>query len=200
MFAPTGTKDYSTYITKIRQSGADGVYLVLAGDDNNAFLAQAAQYQLPAKMAMLTETDRTGRVARRRRRFARPHRLGALLPSAIDNPKNKEFVELWKARSTRPVPDTFEGEQWQCMKVFEAGIDKAGGIEADNAASGDRGSDDRQHQGQGPDAQVRPPGRPAGLHGQSRQEGRLRHPMPEVIATLPAERTTPACNKMTYDD
>ena len=55
VFSPTGTKDYSTYITKIRQSGADGVYLVLAGDDNNAFLAQAAQYQLPEKMAMLTE-------------------------------------------------------------------------------------------------------------------------------------------------
>ena len=30
VFAPTGTKDYSTYITKIRQSGADGVYLVMA--------------------------------------------------------------------------------------------------------------------------------------------------------------------------
>src|SRR5499433_1566198 len=55
VFAPTGTKDYSTYVTKIRQSGADGVYLVLAGDDNNAFLAQAAQYQLASKMAMLTE-------------------------------------------------------------------------------------------------------------------------------------------------
>ena len=26
------------------------------------------------------------------------------------------------------------------------------------------------------------------------------HPIPEVIAVLPAERTTPPCNKMTYDD
>ena len=26
------------------------------------------------------------------------------------------------------------------------------------------------------------------------------HPIPEVIATLPAERVTPPCNKMTYDD
>ena len=49
VFAPTGTKDYSTYITKIRQSGADACYLVLAGDDNNAFLAQAQQYQLPVQ-------------------------------------------------------------------------------------------------------------------------------------------------------
>jgi hypothetical protein len=26
------------------------------------------------------------------------------------------------------------------------------------------------------------------------------HPIPEIIATLPADRTTPPCNKMTYDD
>ena len=31
VFAPTGTKDYSPYITKIRQSGADAVFLVHAG-------------------------------------------------------------------------------------------------------------------------------------------------------------------------
>ena len=42
VFAPTGTKDYSSYITKIRQSGADAVFLVMQGDDDNAFLAQAA--------------------------------------------------------------------------------------------------------------------------------------------------------------
>ena len=36
---------------------------------------------------------------------------------------------MWK-KEHGTVPDTFEGEQWQCMKVFEAGITKAGGIEA----------------------------------------------------------------------
>ena len=50
IFAPTGTKDYSTYITKIRQSGADACYLVLQGDDNNAFLSQSRQYGLPDKV------------------------------------------------------------------------------------------------------------------------------------------------------
>ena len=55
VFAPTGTKDYSTYITKIRQSGADAVFLVLQGDDNNAFLSQAQQYRLPEKVQLLTE-------------------------------------------------------------------------------------------------------------------------------------------------
>ena len=55
VFAPTGTKDYSTYITKIRQSGADACYLVLQGDDNNAFLSQSRQYGLPDKVTLLTE-------------------------------------------------------------------------------------------------------------------------------------------------
>ena len=55
VFAPTGTKDYSTYITKIRQSGAEACYLVLQGDDNNAFLSQSRQYGLPDKVALLTE-------------------------------------------------------------------------------------------------------------------------------------------------
>src|SRR3546814_20158562 len=43
VFSPTGTKDFSTYITNIRQSDADGVFMVLAGDDNNAFLSPAPQ-------------------------------------------------------------------------------------------------------------------------------------------------------------
>src|SRR6185437_13581878 len=55
VFSPTGTKDFSTYITKIRQSGAEACYLVLSGDDMNAFLTQAKQYRLSDKMQLLTE-------------------------------------------------------------------------------------------------------------------------------------------------
>ncbi len=56
VFSPIGTKDFSTYITKIRESGADALYIVMAGDDFNAFLGQAAQYQLPEKVQMLTSS------------------------------------------------------------------------------------------------------------------------------------------------
>src|SRR5665213_1141417 len=55
VYSPIGTKDFSTYITKIRQSGADACFLVLQGDDNNAFLAQAKQYRLGDKVQLLTE-------------------------------------------------------------------------------------------------------------------------------------------------
>ena len=50
VFSPTGTKDFAHYISKIRQSGADALYLVLAGDDYNAFLTQAKQYRLSDKV------------------------------------------------------------------------------------------------------------------------------------------------------
>src|SRR6202790_4891301 len=128
VFAPTGTKDYSPYITKIRQSGADAVFLVLQGDDNNAFLSQSRQYQLPDKVHLLTEIVDLASI-----RAVGDAALGLIGSSrysfSYDHPLNNAFVALWK-KEYGNVPDTFEGEQWQCMKVFEAGITKAGGIEA----------------------------------------------------------------------
>jgi branched-chain amino acid transport system substrate-binding protein len=199
VFSPNGTKDFSTYITKIRQSGADGVYLVLAGDDANAFFAQAAQYQLTSKMEMLTEQIELAML-----RAVGDGAVGLVGSTryafSIDQPLNREFVALWKKEYDGLVPDTFEGEQWQCMKVFEAGIAKAGGIEADKlrpaledltveSVKGKVFMRKCDHQGvqQGFMAKV------------VKHEG-FSHPVPEVIATFPGERTTPPCLKMTYDD
>ena len=199
VFSPTGTKDYSTYVTKIRQSGADAVYLVLAGDDNNAFLAQAAQYQLASKVAMLAEQLELTAM-----RAVGDACLGMVVSSryafTIDTPKNKAFVELWKAEYGGQVPDTFEGEQWQCQQFFVAGITKAGGIEADKLrpALEDLVIDDIKgkvlirkcdHQGVQDGFVIRA----------TKREG-FAHPVPEVIATYPGDKTTPPCNKMTYDD
>src|SRR5262249_62298331 len=100
------------YVTKIRQSGADGVYLVLAGDDNNAFLAQAAQYQLSAKMAMLCEQLELTTM-----RAVGDACLGIIASAryafTIDNPKNKEFVELWKQEHGGQVPAQLQGDERQ---------------------------------------------------------------------------------------
>ncbi|HEX4892694.1 MAG TPA: ABC transporter substrate-binding protein [Hyphomicrobiaceae bacterium] len=199
VFAPTGTKDYSTYVTKIRQSGADAVYLVLAGDDNNAFLAQAAQYQLASKMALLSEQLELSAM-----RAVGDACIGVIASAryafTIDNPKNKEFVEAWKKEYGGLVPDQFEGEQWQCQQVFEAGITKAGGIEADKLrpALEDLTIDDIKgkvhmrkcdHQGV----------QQGFIFKASKREG-FSHPVPEIIATYPGDRVTPPCNKQTYDD
>jgi branched-chain amino acid transport system substrate-binding protein len=199
VFAPTGTKDYSTYITKIRQSGADAVYLVLAGDDNNAFLAQAQQYQLPAKVEMLTEQIEL--VALRAVGDASVGLVGSSRYAfTFDNPQNREFVELWKKEHGGALPDTFEGETWQAMQVIQQGIETAKGTDTAplrealkkvelTSIKGKIKMRECDHQAVQSGFMVRV----------VKREG-YAHPIPEVIATFPGERTTPGCRKMTYDN
>jgi branched-chain amino acid transport system substrate-binding protein len=199
VFAPTGTKDYSTYITRIRQSGADAVYLVLAGDDNNAFLAQAQQYQLPAKVEMLTEQIEL--VALRAVGDASVGLVGSSRYAfTFDNPQNREFVELWKKEHGGALPDTFEGETWQAMQVIQQGIETAKGTDTAplrealkkvelTSVKGKIKMRECDHQAVQPGFMVRV----------VKKEG-YAHPIPEVIATFPGERTTPGCRKMTYDN
>jgi branched-chain amino acid transport system substrate-binding protein len=197
VFSPTGTKDFATYITKIRQSGADALYMVLAGDDYNAFLTQAKQYRLEDKVQLLTEiVDLT---SIRAVGDAAVRLVGSTRYTyTLDNPANKEFVALWQ-KEYGQVPDNNEGEQWQACQILTAGITKAGSIEADKlrtaletvAIDSIKGhvairACDHQAIQQGYIVKV------------VKQEDPM--PVPQVIATYPGDRTAPACNKMTYDD
>ncbi|HQT75830.1 MAG: hypothetical protein B7Z80_27675 [Rhodospirillales bacterium 20-64-7] len=198
VFSPTGTKDFSTYIMKIRESGADGVYLVLAGDDNNAFLSQAKQYRLSSKVQMLTEqVDEMGLLATG---DAAVGLIGSTrYPVGLDNPANKAFVAAWQAEYGRP-PQMFEGDQYQSCVVLQAGIEKAGSIEAAKLRTALEGL--KVDSVKGPielracDHQASQPGFVVKV---VKKEG-MAHPMPEVIATYPADRVTPPCNKMEYND
>jgi ABC-type branched-subunit amino acid transport system substrate-binding protein len=49
-FAPLNTTDFGSYITKIKDSGADAVYAVEYGADGVAFVKQATQFNLPAQL------------------------------------------------------------------------------------------------------------------------------------------------------
>jgi branched-chain amino acid transport system substrate-binding protein len=109
-------------------------------------------------------------------------------------------VAAWRKEHGGVVPDQFEGEQWQCQQVFEAGIIKAGSIEADKLrpALEDIVIDDikgRVHMRKCDHQGVQ-----AGFVVKAVKKEGFDYPIPEVIATLPADRVTPPCNKMTYDD
>jgi branched-chain amino acid transport system substrate-binding protein len=199
VFAPTGTKDYSTYITKIRQSGADACYLVMQGDDNNAFLSQSRQYGLPDKVALLTEIVDLASI-----KAVGEDSLGLIGSSrysfTYDHPKNKEFVEFWRKEHNGALPDTFDGETWQAMQVIQAGIEKANSADAGplraalesvelDSIKGKIKFRDCDHQAVQQGFMVKV----------VKKDG-YDTPIPEVIATFPGERTTPACKKTAYDD
>ena len=198
VFAPTGTKDYSPYITKIRQSGADAVFLVMQGDDNNAFLSQAQQYRLPEKVKLLTEIVDLASI-----RAVGDASLGLIGSSrysfTYDHPLNNEFVALWK-KEHGTVPDTFEGEQWQCMKVFEAGITKAGGIEAAKLRAALEDIEIESVKGKVHIRKCDHQGVQQGFMVEVVKEPGFDTPVPKVIATFPGDSTTPSCNTMTFKD
>jgi branched-chain amino acid transport system substrate-binding protein len=198
VFAPTGTKDYSTYITKIRQSGADAVFLVLQGDDNNAFLSQSSQYRLPDKVQLLTEIVDLASI-----KAVGDAALGLIGSSrysfSYDHPLNKEFVEIWKTEQ-KGLPDTFEGEQWQCMKVFEAGIMKAGSEAAEKLRPALEGLDIESVKGKVSIRKCDHQGVQQGFMVKVVKKDGFDTPVPEVIGVYPGEKTTPPCNKMTFED
>jgi branched-chain amino acid transport system substrate-binding protein len=197
VFSPIGTKDFSTYITKIRQSAAEALYIVMAGDDFNAFLGQAAQYKLPEKVQMLTEQMELSLL-----RAVGDAALGLVGSTrycfTIDNPKNKEFVALWQKEHGN-VPDTFEGEQWQALQVLAAAIEKAKSTEtkALHDALETVAIDDIKGQ-----VAMRKCDHQAVQNGfmvKAVKRDGFSHPVPEIIATYPGEQTTPPCNKETFE-
>jgi branched-chain amino acid transport system substrate-binding protein len=197
VYSPIGTKDFSTYITKIRQSGADACFLVLQGDDNNAFLSQAKQYRLGDKVQLLTSIVDLNSI----------HAVGEASVGLIGSSRytfsfpgeaNAKFVAAWK-QEYGVVPDVFEGEQWQACQILQAGIEKAGSIEPDKLRpaletieiDGIKGKVSIRacdHQGVQQGFMVKV----------VRKEG-YADPVPELIATFPADQVTPACRQMTYD-
>lgn len=198
VFSPWGTKDFSTYITKIRQSGADGVFLVLSGDDNAAFLSQAKQYRLGDKIQLLTELidqmtinatgDATiGLIG------------GSRYPFTYDIPANKAFVAAWQAAYNTP-PDMFEGDQYQSCVVMQAGIEKAGSIEAAKLRSALEGLAVESIKGRVLMRACDHQGEQQGFVIKIVKRDGMEHPVPQVIATYPADRVTPPCNKMVYDN
>src|SRR3990172_4009199 len=54
-YPPVGTKDFASYIGKIRQSRAEGCYLVLPGQDATIFLKQAHQFGLTREVKPIME-------------------------------------------------------------------------------------------------------------------------------------------------
>ena len=98
------------------------------------------------------------------------------------------------------VPDNNEGEQWQALEVLGAGIEKAGSTDTDalRSALETVAIDD-----------IKGPVAIRKCDHQAVQTGYMvklvkgdgfSYPVPQIIATYSGDKTTPACNKMTFED
>src|SRR6185437_8353359 len=186
VFSPIGTKDFATYITKIRQGG-----------DNNAFLSQAREYRLADKLQLVTSIVDLNSI----------HAVGdAALGLAgstryvftIDNPANKAFVEAWR-KEYGAEPDVFEGEQWQACQILQAGIEKAQSTDTEKLRAALETVAVDSIKGK---AAIRACDHQAVQGGYMvkvvKKDG-FKTPIPEIIATYAGDEITPPCRQMTFE-
>lgn len=124
-YAPAGANDFAPYIQKIKDSGANGVWVALAGRDALNFANQAKQFGLLEKVTtagVSFVTDNTvatlGDVSK--------GIYGIVNYSAtLDTPENKRFVDAWRKAYPGTEPSNFEGETYVGMQVIFQAIRKA---------------------------------------------------------------------------
>ena len=115
----------------------------------------------------------------------------------IDTPANKDFVALWQAEH-KTMPDTFEGEQWQCMKVFEAGIAKAGGIEADKLRPALEELTIESVKGKVHMRKCDHQGENQGFIVKVAKNDKFAEPIAEIVKIYPRELNTPDCRSSSF--
>jgi len=133
-FSPLGTNDFATYIQKIKNSGAKGVYVALAGRDAVNFATQAKQYGLldsatVAGVSFVTDNtvDAIG---------ANSKGISGIVnySATLDTPANKEFVAAWEKFYPGTQPSNFEGDTYIGMQVIFQAVAASGSVKAADLA------------------------------------------------------------------
>jgi branched-chain amino acid transport system substrate-binding protein len=197
VFAPQGTKDYSTYITKIRQANPAGLYVAMTGDDATAFYQQAAQFKLGEKIQMVTELvdmlntkpggeGTVGLIGSSRYSFT------------IDNAENKAFVKRFEAEM-KEVPDTWDGEQYQGLQFLFKAIEKAKSTETAALVKAMEGLEINSVKGKLVMRECDHQAAQQGFVVKAVKRSGFDYPIPEVIKTYPADVVTPPCRKSSYN-
>jgi len=196
VFAPAGTKDYSTYITRIRQANPQAVYVAFTGNDAIAFYKQAKQFNLFDKLQVLTEfvevnhitatgDDMVGVIGATRYTYTYDH--------AVNNAFVKQFQNEFKE-----YPDMVDGDQWQACEFLGAALRKA---KSEDSAAVINALEDLELETVKGKVKMR------ACDHQAEQQGFMvkvvkksgfPHPVPEILKVYPAARVTPGCRKDSF--
>lgn len=196
IFAPVANKDYSTYITKIMQSGAKGVYVALQGDEARSFYSQATQYELMKRVQVFTEI-----VAQADIRTLGKSSIGLLGSSryafTYDIPQNKEFTEAFLAEY-KEIPDWTDGEIYQALKILFAAMEKADSTEADKLVPAMEGLEVTSVKGAVLMRKCDHQGENQGFVVRVAESSKYPEPVPEIVKVYPRELITPDCLSTSY--
>lgn len=127
-YSPFGTNDYAPYIQKIVDSGAEGLWVALAGRDAITFAQQARQFGLLDKVF----TAGVSFIADNQVKTLGDKAKGIVgiinYSSTLDTPGNQAFVAAWQKKYPGTTPTNFEAEAYVGTEVLFQAVKKAGSV------------------------------------------------------------------------
>lgn len=197
IFTPVANKDYSTYITKILQSGAQGCYVALQGDESRAFYSQATQYGLTQRVQLFTEI-----VAQSDIKVLGKDSIGLIgssrYPFTYDIPQNKAFVEAFTNEYKHEIPDWTDGEIYQALTILFAAMEKADSTEPMKLVAAMEDLEVTSVKGAILMRKCDHQGENQGFVVKVAQTEKYAEPIPEIVKIYPREMATPDCRSSSY--
>jgi branched-chain amino acid transport system substrate-binding protein len=184
-----GTNDFAPFIQQIKSSGAEGLWVALAGRDAINFATQAKQFGLLDSIftaGVSFVTDATVKTL-----GATSKGIWGIInySSTLDLPENKKFVEAWRKHYKGDDPSNFEGETYLGMQVIFQAVERAKSVKPVDVAKALKGGTFDTILGKrtmrAEDNQMTAPNY-FGYIGE--QGGKLR---PIITVTIPAEQASP---------
>jgi len=196
IYAPVANRDYSPYITKIQQSGVEGCYVALQGDEARAFYSQAQQYRLSQRVQFFTEI-----VAQADIKVLGKDAIGLMgssrYPLTYDIPQNKVFVDAFMAEY-KEIPDWSDGEMYQGLMILFAAIQKAGSDEPMKIVAAMEDLEVTSVKGPVKMRKCDHQGENQGFVVKVGQNKRFSEPVGEIVKIYPRELITPDCRSASY--
>jgi len=196
IYAPVANKDYSPYITKILQSGAQGCYVALQGDEARAFYSQATQYKLSQRVQFFTEI-----VAQADIKVLGRDAIGLMgssrYPLTYDIPQNKAFVDAFMAEY-KEIPDWTDGEMYQALMILFAALEKARSDEPMKIVAAMEDLEVTSVKGPVKMRKCDHQGENQGFVVRVGQNKSFSEPVGEIVKIYPREMITPDCRSASY--
>jgi branched-chain amino acid transport system substrate-binding protein len=197
IYAPVANKDYSPYITKILQSGAQGCYVALQGDEARAFYSQATQYGLAQRVQFFTEI-----VAQADIKVLGKDAIGLMgssrYPLTYDIPQNKAFREAFMSEYKNEIPDWSDGEMYQALMILFAAIEKAGSPEPMKIVAAMEDLEVTSVKGPILMRKCDHQGENQGFVVKVAKNDKYAEPIAEIVKIYPREMNTPDCRSASY--
>lgn len=133
LYTPANTNDFAPYIEQVKKSGAEGLWVVLAGRDAINFAQQAKQFGLTDSIVVSGVSFTTDGTVKTLGEAAKGVYGIINYSSTLDTPQNQKFVKAWVAKYNAP-PTNFEGETYLGMQVIFQAVAAAKSVKPDDVA------------------------------------------------------------------